>query len=98
MAYPGEWLEGYGLAPEPGAEEPSNGELLPFSCRESLISLELAECLMRASSNLSYRADAPLEIPRSRSIVLLPMVVGSGVCVSGTDYRQTCRTRPWSQP
>jgi len=71
MAYDGEWLEGYGLAPKPGYENPDSGDLLPIGCAQSLISLELGQCLLRASRNLPYRLDAPLEIPRGDSIIWL---------------------------
>jgi|GEM_PF-6633595 very-short-patch-repair endonuclease len=81
MAYPGEWLEGYGLAPEPGFEEPSNGELLPIGCPESLVSLELAECLIHASRNLPYRSDRPVDIPRGKSIVRLRKALLDPFCV-----------------
>jgi very-short-patch-repair endonuclease len=85
MAYPGEWLEGYGLASDPATAEPSNGELLPIGCGESLISLELAECLTSASRNLPYHTDAPLEIPRSRSVVWLRKALLRSACMQ--EYR-----------
>jgi very-short-patch-repair endonuclease len=86
MAYDGEWLEGYGLAPEPEYENPASGGLLPIGCAESLISLELGQCLIQASRNLPYRLDAPLEIPRGDSIIWLRKVLLSPVCVP--NYRE----------
>jgi very-short-patch-repair endonuclease len=86
MAYDGEWLEGYGLAPEPGYENPTSGDLLPIGCAESLILLELGQCLIQASRNLPYRLDAPLEIPRGDSIIWLRKALLLPLCAQ--NYRE----------
>ena len=87
MAYEGEWLEGYGLAPEPGYESPTpSEELLPIGCAESLTSFELGRCLIQASRDLPYRLDAPLEIPRGNSILWLRKALLLPVCIQ--SYRQ----------
>jgi very-short-patch-repair endonuclease len=71
--------------------------LLPFGCAESLISFELAECLIRASRNLPYRLDAPLEIPRSLSVVWLRKALLHSACVE--QYRTwTNATEPCESP
>ena len=92
MAYPGEWLSGYGLAPEFGSEErfdfkESTTDLLHIGSAESLISFELAHCLIHASRNLTYRVDAPLEIPRGDSITWLRKSLLLPVCVN--KYRDS---------
>lgn len=91
MAFPGEYLVGYGLAPEFGSDEgfyprESDTDLLPIGCNKSLISLELGQCLIHASRNLPYRSDAPLELPRGDSIVWLRKALLSPACIN--NYRE----------